>query len=415
MSAEEEKHSHPFVLVKLDEAIGVPQSFVDGNDPWTDDLLPGRSNDPTILEKVQRLMRAHANGAALEERQNMLADLFSSQYGAKTLVYFTKYFLPHEFAEAEPAITLKAQAIRMLVEYNVPFVPYDIFKQFIAEMRELCEADNEDELPPLDWKSAYFAHLVKHPFNANSALAKNSPASRAALKRKSSDWQEAMEMASQPGSSQSEQHILDEDDDVFSDDGRNSALSNGVANPAEHAARVKALLATRAKKADMLNKQRLRDGARHEATKKRSREFLPDASDEDFEVPGMPPSGLLALDKFMNIMRTNIDLSRYIDFASMSKERLDALQVMGVSAASSKRLSSSTMLVTSATEADIKTLTMDFDAISSGFLYCYINLLAESDFTDATARVKDRLAWWQWLTRFFSTNKAAAVSFITPL
>jgi hypothetical protein len=107
-----------------------------------------------------------------------------------------------------------------------------------------------------------------------------------------------------------------------------------------------------------------------------------------------------------------IENSLYIDFASMSKDRLDQLQVLGVASSSSRRLSSSTVLVTSATGADIKTLTFDYEAISSGFLYSYINLLSESSFPDAMTRVKDRLAWWQWLTDFFGHNKPATVKFI---
>ncbi len=43
-----------------------------------------------------------------------------------------------------------------------------------------------------------------------------------------------------------------------------------------------------------------------------------------------PVSGLLALDKFSSSMRMTIENSLYIDFASMSKDRLDQLQVLGV-------------------------------------------------------------------------------------
>ncbi len=59
------------------------------------------------------------------------------------------------------------------------------------------------------------------------------------------------------------------------------------------------------------------------------------SDDFDDEDP-RPVSGLLALDKFLKSMRLNIDNSLYIDFASMSKDRLDQLQVLGVASSSSK-------------------------------------------------------------------------------
>ena len=149
------------------------------------------------------------------------------------------------------------------------------------------------------------------------------------------------------------------------------------------------------------NKTMARSVAEDEAPAKRqkSEDFSFDDADES-----RPLSGLLALDKFMKSMRMTIDKSLYIDFASMSKERLDQLQVLGVGSATSKRLSTSTVLVTSASEADVKILTHDYEAISSGFLYSYIKLSSESAFPNAMDRVKDRLAWWQWLTDFFGQN-----------
>jgi hypothetical protein len=142
--------------------------------------------------------------------------------------------------------------------------------------------------------------------------------------------------------------------------------------------------------------------------RKRPRDEEP-ADDEEL---GHTHSGLLAHEKFMKTMRATIERSEYINFASMSKDRLDQLHVLGIGSANSKRLSSSTVLLTSATEADVKIATYDFEAITSGFLYTYITLLSESCFANAMARVKDRLAWWQWLTGFFTDNKPAAVKFI---
>jgi hypothetical protein len=282
---------------------------------------------------------------------------------------------------------------------------------FITEMHDTFAGVDEENLPPVNLQPAYLKYMAEHPFNANNVTPKRT-ASVAARKATVKNWQDAFAKASQPGLSQIERDMLSDDFSV----GERVNVDNGAnTTTSELHARRKALQAGIARaelklKQDKellkLNEELGKDGADHKSNKRhRAHEVLLDDDEQ-------PNAGLLALDKFLKIMRTNIDLSRYIDFASMSKDRLDALKILGVNAASSKRLSSSTLLVTSATEADIKTLTHDFDAISSGFLFCYINLLSESSFTDAIERVKDRLAWWQWLIGFFGANKPAAVSFI---
>ena len=411
LSESDEKQSHPFILLHMDESIGVPAAFANGELKWTNLMTAGRSNDATILAKARELMNAHTNGAPLEVRKALLGKLFESQYNAPAVIFFYKYFRAFVEEDEEHPVTLKSQAIAALVDANVPFIPWDVFVMFITEMYDTFADVDEEDLPPLNLKTAYLKCMADHPFNASNVTPKRT-ASVAARKATVKSWQDAFEKESQPGLSQSERDMLSDDVSV----GRRAKVDEGAHTTAsELQARRKALQAgiVRAelklkhdKELLELNEELGKDGADHKSNK-RHREY-----DELRDDDEQPNAGLLALDKFLKIMRTNIDLSRYIDFASMSKDRLDALKILGVNAASSKRLSSSTLLVTSATEADIKTLTHDFDAISSGFLFCYINLLSESSFTNAIERVKDRLAWWQWLIGFFGANKPAAVSFI---
>ena len=410
LSESDEKQSHPYILLHMDKSIGVPAEFANGELKWSNLMTAGRSNDATILAKARELMKAHANGASLATRKAQLGELFRSQYNAPATIFFYKYFRACMKDDEDRVITLKNEAITALVDANVPFIPWDVFVMFITEMHDTFADVDEDDLPPVDLQTAYLKCMTEHPFNACNITPKRT-ASVAARKATVKCWQDAFEKESQPGLSQSERDMLSDDDGV----GGRANVDEGAHAAAELRARRKALQAGIARaelklKQDKellkLNEELSKDGEDHKSNK-RHRDY-----DEPREDDEQPNAGLLALDKFLKIMRTNIDLSRYIDFASMSKDRLDSLKILGVNAASSKRLSSSTLLVTSATEADIKTLTHDFDAISSGFLFCYINLLSESSFTDAIERVKDRLAWWQWLISFFGANKPAAVSFI---
>ena len=394
----------------MEDSIGVPAALANGTLKWSDQMMTGRSNDATILAKARELMKAHANGAPLALRKALLTTLFERQYNAPAAVYFYYFFRDYMDDDADEEVVLKSHAITKLVDANVPFIPWDVFVMFIAEMEAKFTGVGEDDLPPVDLLDVYLKFLAAHPFDVNN-LTPSKTASLAARKATVATWTDAFEQDSQPGLSQNDRDRLA--DDVSPDDECADSQASSLTTAPEILARRKALNASRARDA-LKTKQR-------EEVRKLESDLLKDDDErksskrprvDEFDEDDQPASGLLALDKFLKIMRTNIDLSRYIDFASMSKDRLDALKILGVNAASSKRLSSSTLLVTSATEADIKTLTHDFEAISSGFLFCYINLLSESAFTDAIERVKDRLAWWQWLIGFFGANKPAAVSFI---
>jgi hypothetical protein len=158
--------------------------------------------------------------------------------------------------------------------------------------------------------------------------------------------------------------------------------------------------------------KKLRDELLRQKRKKRrlEDESADDGSDDEH---GDGPGYQHAHFKFLARMRVVVAKGLYIDFASLAPERMDQLKMLGANAKTSKRLTASTVLLTSASESDVKTLSNDFTAIAAGFLNGYIVLVSESPFPDAIKRMKDRLGWWQWLTSFFGDNKAAAVKFIT--
>ena len=382
---DEQKYYNPFCLPEVELSLGCPAAFANGSLKWTKACAVGRSSDANVLAKAQELFKAHADGASLSARQDILGELFNMQYNAPAIIFYAKFFCT---SANTAALSTKAAAIALLVEENAPFIPWNAFHSFLVEKLDECKSNVNDDVAPVDWLAPYFAHMREYPFGSNTKPAHrnggSSVTSTQAAKRASlAEWKLAMEAAKLPGLTNDERARLSGDE--------------MPASPSEAEARRKALEAKQA--ADALKAA----AEAHAVRDKRRRE------DEDEEPP---PSGLLALEKFMRATRLTIENSRYIDFASMSKDRLDQLQVLGVGSASSKRLSSSTVLVTSASEADIKILTFDYEAIASGFLFTYINLLSEASFPDAMARVKDRLAWWQWLTGFFGSNKPAAVKFI---
>jgi len=419
-SDSDELYYHPFVVVdKLRISFGCPASFVSGKLVWDERMKSGRS-DEHIRSLLAAFIRSHQDGDSLLIRQEQLRAMWMAQYNAPACVFLAFFTCEDAVEGINMKSMTKNEAVDVLIAANVPFVPWGIFQDFLQSALNYYNDMDEAELPAIDWEEDYVTFLKHFKFNANnlpgSSRGKSVRSERSESETKIAidGWQLALAEAKTPGLSQQQRDMLLTDGTV-ADDGvfrfrappRSSA--EGLLR-AELLAKHKAALEKVAAH-DKQVKDQLRRHAHDEGVGDHLKRPMLDAVD-DYDPDTAPPSGLLAHEKFMKTMRLSIERSDYINFASMSKDRLDQLHVLGVGSASTKRLSSSTVLLTSASESDVKIATFDFDAITSGFLYTYITLLSESKFENAMARVKDRLAWWQWLTNFFADNKPAAVKFI---
>ena len=424
---DDDKFCHPFVI--MDEVpllFGCPTIFTSGKIVWSNKMTGRRASDVSIRNKLTEFIALHHAGATLKVRQDKIREMWAMQYNQEACVFLAYFMCALALADVDPRDMLKRDAIDYLIDENTPFIPWDIFQDFVQRLSVAYIGVNALPTPPpsVNWRPVYEAFNLKFPFNGEnvekpvSAKVGNSirsEKSQSALKTSLASWQSALDDAKLSGLSQMEKDMLLGDEAPIDEQQSSSeALLRDqllAKRDAAMVAKAKETVAKALAKAALL-KQDSKFGAdpSHDASKnKRPRE---EANSDDDEHDQRPQSGTLAFDKFMRAMRLTIERSDYINFASMSKDRLDQLHVLGVGSANSKRLSSSTVLVTSASEADVKVATYDYEAISSGFLYTYITLLSESSFVNATTRVKDRLAWWQWLTSFFADNKPAAVKFI---
>jgi hypothetical protein len=190
--------------------------------------------------------------------------------------------------------------------------------------------------------------LLEFPFGANLRK-KNAGADR---KRKADAWSESMAAVLKADFSSGPVPANHEEFDE--DDFESAPNSNEGAKEQELRARLlakkeydRALAAATAAYRQAVPADAKDDEEAPEPLPKRPRRPTKFFDDDDEEPPS---TGLLALDKFMKSIRLTIERSLYIDFASISKERLDQLQVLGVGSASSKRLNASTIMVTSASE-----------------------------------------------------------------
>jgi hypothetical protein len=401
-SEADDKFCHPFVVTKamrLD--FGCPPKFASGQLVWDKRMRGGRGgSDEVIRAKLGEFLRMHLAGESLRARQDKIREMWNIQYNTEACIFIACFTCADKVAEAKLKNLLKKEAIDLLIDENIPFMPWDIFQDFLHNLSAFIAEAEHSDLDPVNWVPDYEDFLKEFPFNGDSLMrnaksakigsSASSEASRERAEAAIRDWRLALDDAKSPGLSQAQI-------DKFSDQRKTPGTRSLAGSQADE-------------KAEADQPPRGADSKRQSGPTgdddRRKRARLED-EDVDHQT-----SGLLAYDKFMRAMRLTIERSDYINFASMSKDRLDKLHVLGVSSASSKRLSTSTVLVTSATEADVKVATFDFDAIASGFLYSYITLLSESSFLNANDRVKDRLLWWQWLTGFFADNKPAAVKFI---
>jgi hypothetical protein len=383
----DDAYCHPFVIMdNMRLTFGCPSVFADETLVWDNKMHAGRADNAKIIAKLTDFLHSHCAGDSLSVRQAKLADMWHAQYNTNACIYIARF--TDAVGPTGAHSLLKKEAVAALVDANIPFVPWDIWQDFLHRLGE----EEEHDVAPVDWEPDYDAFLAKFPFNRDNLGKKvgssvRSGKSQSATRDAVANWQSALNDAKSPS-------LSPEEKELFHDSSRSAA---------ERQLRDKILSKHDAALPSV--------PANGKSNKRTRQDKLSDDEEPDQPLQSGNIS-LLAHEKFMRAMRLTIERSEYINFASMSKDRLDQLHVLGVGSANSKRLSSSTMLVTSATEADVKILTYDYEAISSGFLYTYITLLSESSFDNAMARVKDRLAWWQWLTSFFADNKPAAVKFI---
>ena len=373
----EEKSLHPYVLLEPPSPAGCNPEFSSGKFNLPSAPFTKKAQD-VIASKVEALLQAHDDGESIENRRVLLADCFNAQLTLPGASFYARFFLGDLWKES----MTKAEVVQLLVEYNIPFMPKSIFRTYIAKLTErivaLTESEELDSLPLLDRAPDYARFLRAHPPPSDDGSVSDGE-SNSSTANANADWRKL-------SMSTSQKHVpanlggSGEDDDAD-----------------DH---------------DSAKEKKLRDELLRQKRKKRrlEDERADDGSDDELSDG---PGHQHAHSKFLARMRVVVAKGLYIDFASLAPDRMDQLKMLGANAKTSKRLTASTVLLTSASEADVKTLSNDFTAIAAGFLNGYIVLVSESPFRDAIARMKDRLGWWQWLTSFFGDNKAAAVKFIT--
>jgi hypothetical protein len=362
-------------------------------------------------------------GADLDDRKTLLKSIFQNHYDAQRVDFLYHFF--HSDADICDAKLNKAQAIDFLVDHNSPFVPFDILNLHLK--RGLAKYKGKKTYPAVDWDSCYTAFLKKAPFGAiwdDEAKSKKMATAIAF-------WQDGI--VAHNVTVPKNKHLALTDDDIDKLSGSQFSVSaKGTPHLKDDALRhemdlrAKLLLSRNAltqrgnniKEAEDLERKAaaLRAAASSVyggsvatttiTTAKRKHGAHGSDDDEDQD------QGLHAYDLFLISIKRRIVDKRYIDFASLSTNRLMEIKMLNSSASKTTKLATGLLFKQNLSEADVVSFSEDLSQIRDGFFYQYLKLISESPIEQPMATIIDRIVWWQWLEKTFKGNAPAQVKFI---
>jgi hypothetical protein len=365
------------------------------------------------MEELTNLTRS---GAKLEVRQKQLASLFNNHYDAPKIAFIVQFL-----CGVKGNSLSKADAIKVLVEQNAPFIPFDIFNEHLA--RSLTEFRGKRSFPSVNWLGCYERFCSEVPF-PDVDLEGERKSAKLALGV--SYWQNCLVTHNAAVPEKKQLTLSDKEFNMLTGS-QFSVTAGGTPNlhadalAGEDVLRQKLL--TVHESAIAKRKELLREADEFERKALDIRGALSVSSSGSFASKRKTPSssstgnaeptqGIHALDNFMLAIRRKIDDADYIDFAAMSTDRLRGIKMLNAASSKSTRLSVDIVVRHSVSEADVAILTDDLLQIYDGFFFHYLRLVSESRLPDPMATIMDRISWWQWMATNFMLHPAAQVKFI---
>ena len=415
---------HPFAITtQLPPEFGYSKAFLAGSLPWelvestTASTGGGRMSDNAIIKLVSELGDYTREDEDLAAREMQLKHLFSNHFDAPHIQFLLKFFV-----EGSPAITTKSEAIDALVTKGVPFIPWSILNEHLLYGAVKLKA--KAKLPLLNWEPAYKAFCDANVKPPAPPPPPSDEAKSLRVAKIFDFWEKALVSHNAAVAPAKQVHFTDSDLQSFtgsqfstSDSGkfRVSKTSSMAGDLRAKLDLLQPNLQERASKSARIKElqRELRDldddsddGSKASRPSKKRRERRNSGSDSDSE------QGVSALECFMKTMKDKIERRQYIDFASLSTTRLHEIKMLNSSSSKTTRIQANLSFRQFLSEADVKTLSEDLEAIFDGFLYHYLKMVSESHLPTPVKVVFDRIQWWQWVSSNFTGNPAAQVMYI---
>ena len=416
---------HPFAITtRLSKEFGYPKAFASSKLAWdfVDSTTPsaggGRVADSNTLTLVSDLGVLTRNGEPLKARQTQLRTLFGNHYDGPRIHFLLSFFLEEL---AKPGLS-KTAAIDLLVDNGVPFIPWPLLQEHLRQGAAKVKANRP--LSALNWATDYDAFCVAYKPPKPSPTPGEQEAASQKLAKVFEFWDSALTTHNKKQRPEKQVHFSDSDLQSFaasefsiSDGGtahvsKSSTLNSDLRaklafiKPPLHARAEKLKLAEDLKRQAREIEDAIDEDSTSSSTKKHKRRNHDSGSDDDAD------QGVSALESLMKSVRRKIEISDYIDFASISTSRLYEIKMLNATSSKTTRLNANISFRTTLSEADVKVLSEDLGSIFDGFLFHYLEMVNESQLPTPVKTIFDRIKWWQWVASNFVGNPAAQAMFI---
>ena len=153
------ENGHPFLIYDpLDlNVLGSPASFHQGGlFSWSavGDVSPAPGRDNDVSANMGKFITLHLRGAPLDDRRTAIRRLWEGSYNMQACKQLAIFFC--DLKKLPSGVESKKAYIDLLIERNVPFVPYDEFDHMV---REATRKQRSPGFKALNW-SVYYARFT---------------------------------------------------------------------------------------------------------------------------------------------------------------------------------------------------------------------------------------------------------------
>ena len=226
MFHEESVGNHPFVInTPLMPEFGYTKAFLDGELPWpfaestSVSEGGGRVADVALKKLVVELLAATADGEELEARQILVKSMFGGHYDAPRVLFIAMFFL----GDVIKSSTTKQEAIDLLADNNIPFIPWPILSHHLEVGLALHKSGAR--VSKLSWAASYEAFCKRHPFDKAADTDAQLQAKSLKLAKSIAFWQKGIETHNE--SLDSKHQVKISDADFLGLTGSQFSVSNG--------------------------------------------------------------------------------------------------------------------------------------------------------------------------------------------
>ena len=414
--ADADASTHPCVVTSmLPDSFGYTKDFISGALKWDFDAEDGGGRQS--IECVKKLMAELASltrqGKSLQARQDLLRKMFSQHYDGPRVDFILKLLCSD--AAIGGAKLSKAQAIDVLVERNAPFIPFDCLSAHLKRGLKRYQGKRL-AVPPIDWTASSAEFLQTAPFNSERSPSSSEDDSEKMVKALS-HWQDAIVIHNKDAPKKDKLFLSDHEIEKLSGS-QFSVSERGTptfrtkhfpSSSSEKELREKLVFLSASFKRNAENNKQLE---RQAAALRSSSSVISSKRKADSDDEDNAEQGMHALDIFLKTLRRKIHEAAYIDFSTMSADRLKEIKMLNSSSSKTTKIATGLVFKHVLSEADVATLSEDLTHIQDGFFYLYLKLISESLLLNPMAIMIDRIGWWQWMSRTFKNNPAAQVKFI---